>query len=135
MHPVTSPTGSDQMGHKTKVSRPNLLAGAEFLPLWPKLEFRGVECLPPPPPSDVPSLERIHTWEQMGSHWRRRACPRGSRAKPKPIGGSCPGSSRLDQVVLKGLGHKVLTFRCSDRSAEVRLRTLDVNAFLQLRRV
>eukprot|EP00959_Pyramimonas_sp_CCMP1952_P396551 8308529-Pyramimonas_sp.AAC.1 len=96
-HPVMSPTEQEALDHHILVSRAILLAGAELLPLWPKLEFRGLLRFPPPPGSKAPLLELVHDWSQQGSSWRCRVCLRGSRAKSKPLGGTCPGQSRLDQ--------------------------------------
>eukprot|EP00959_Pyramimonas_sp_CCMP1952_P051473 1075379-Pyramimonas_sp.AAC.1 len=49
--PAMSPTGHEVLTHQIKLSRAVLLAGAELLPLWRELEFRGLKRFPPLPAS------------------------------------------------------------------------------------
>eukprot|EP00959_Pyramimonas_sp_CCMP1952_P392717 8228865-Pyramimonas_sp.AAC.1 len=88
--------------------------GAALLPLWPRVEFLGVERVPRPP---APAVHRLqHQWELISSVWRCRVCLLGSLSKCQPEPGGCRGHSRLDSAVLDRLGHKVIALACSDDS-------------------
>eukprot|EP00959_Pyramimonas_sp_CCMP1952_P378203 7922592-Pyramimonas_sp.AAC.1 len=109
-----SPAEHELLNHPIKVSRAVLLAGAELLPLWPGPELRGLKRIPPLSVPAAPVLELVHVWSQQCSCWRCRVCLRVSRALSNPLGGPCPGQSRLDQGQLERLGHRVIAFPCSD---------------------
>eukprot|EP00959_Pyramimonas_sp_CCMP1952_P053993 1129316-Pyramimonas_sp.AAC.1 len=64
------------------------MGGAALLPLWPKVEFRGLVRVQPPKPPSSSRLTLEHDWERQGSFWRCRVCLRGSRASSWPRGGS-----------------------------------------------
>ena len=116
-HPSLNPTELDEIDRKLDIARATLLGGAELVPLWPKVEFRGLERVQPPRAPKDDQLYVECDWARMGSSWRCRVCLRGSRATSKPIGGpECSGRSRLDQGVLDALGHSVIAFPCSDNS-------------------
>ena len=109
-----NPADADALDRRIKISRAVLLAGAELLPCWPKIEFRGTERNKPVP---VAGLEgRKHRWEVISGVWRCRVCLRGSMAETPPPEGGCSGRSRLDADALSRLNHKVIALPCADNS-------------------
>ena len=114
-HPQFSANDMAQVDLKVKIARCVMDLAAAVLPLFPRVEFRGLERVPPPPP---PSQEQRvpHRWKHMSGFWRCRVCLRGSASLSCPVEGSCRGHSRLDSVVLDRLQHRVIALECSDNS-------------------
>eukprot|EP00959_Pyramimonas_sp_CCMP1952_P176650 3692143-Pyramimonas_sp.AAC.1 len=67
-----TPTEADTLSRTLEIARAVLLGGAALLPLWPKVEFRGLERVQPPKPPRPPSLVLEHDWERQGCFWRCR---------------------------------------------------------------
>eukprot|EP00959_Pyramimonas_sp_CCMP1952_P252504 5275816-Pyramimonas_sp.AAC.1 len=64
-HPAFDPSLSQELDWKIKVSKSVMSLGAALLPLWPRVEFLGVERVPRPP---APAVHRLqHQWELISS--------------------------------------------------------------------
>eukprot|EP00959_Pyramimonas_sp_CCMP1952_P402790 8440533-Pyramimonas_sp.AAC.1 len=83
--------------------------GAALLPLWPRVEFRGVERVPPPPAPSAPRLQ--HLWGHISNVWRCRVCLQGSLSQSKPSPEGRRGRPGLVPAVLD---------RCYSSGAQVK---------------
>eukprot|EP00959_Pyramimonas_sp_CCMP1952_P329479 6897894-Pyramimonas_sp.AAC.1 len=94
-----------RVDRKVKIARAVKGVAAAVLPFFPRVEFLGLERVPPPPSSSTPQ-RGFNLWQWKSNFWRCAVCLRRVVSPDRPAGGAYRGHSRLDSVVLDRLQHR-----------------------------